>query len=299
MSDGPSHIQALRRLLADRTEQGGRRLLTVPGCWDGFSALLIEQAGFQAAFLTGGGLAMARFGRPDMGLVDAGEVEQAVAVIRDRVALPLIVDGDTGFGNALNMQRTIRRFERAGASAIQIEDQVSPKRCGHMAGKAVVPLAEAVGKLRAALDAREHALIIARTDAVSVEGFDAAIDRAEAYLEAGADLIFVEGPRTLDDTRAVGERFAARVPLVHNLVEGGVSVVEDGADLEALGFAIALHPLVLLHGLAKAAPGWLSALRDTASTVSIRDQLVDLAAMNALTGAPDLLATSERYGDRA
>jgi 2-methylisocitrate lyase-like PEP mutase family enzyme len=277
MSDGPSHIQALRRLLADRDAQGGRRLLTVPGCWDG----------------------QQRVGRPDMGLVDAGEVEQAVAVIRDRVALPLIVDGDTGFGNALNMQRTIRRFERAGASAIQIEDQVSPKRCGHMAGKAVVPLAEAVGKLRAALDARDHALIIARTDAVSVEGFDAAIERAEAYLEAGADLIFVEGPRTLDDTRAVAERFAARAPLVHNLVEGGVSAVDDGASLQALGFAVALHPLILLHGLAKAAPAWLGALHDTGSTVSIRDQLVDLSAMNVLTGAPDLLATSERYGDRS
>jgi 2-methylisocitrate lyase-like PEP mutase family enzyme len=285
--------------LADRTPDGGRRLVSAPGCWDGLSALLIEQAGFQAAFLTGGGLAMARFGRPDMGLVDAGEVEQTIAVIRDRVALPLIVDGDTGFGNALNMQRTIRRFERAGASAIQIEDQLAPKRCGHMSGKAVVSTAEAVGKLKAALDAREHALIIARTDAVSVEGFDAALDRAEAYLDAGADLIFVEGPRTLEDTARVGARFGVRVPLVHNLVEGGVTAVHDGPALQALGFAVALHPLMLLHGFVKAAPGWLASLRDTGSTQSIADQLVDLSAMNTLTGAPHLLAVAQRYGDGA
>ncbi|WP_421738314.1 isocitrate lyase/PEP mutase family protein [Caulobacter sp.] len=274
-------------------------MVSAPGCWDGLSALLIEQAAFQAAFLTGGGLAMARFGRPDMGLVDAGEVEQTIAIIRDRVALPLIVDGDTGFGNALNMQRTVRRFERAGASAIQIEDQLAPKRCGHMAGKAMVSKAEAVGKLNAALDAREHALIIARTDAVSVEGFDAAIDRAEAYLEAGADLIFVEGPRTLADTAALGSRFGQRVPLVHNLVEGGTTAVRGGPALQALGFAIALHPLLLLHGFAKAAPGWLATLRDTGSTDAIADQLADLSAMNILTGAPDLLAAAQRYGDGA
>jgi 2-methylisocitrate lyase-like PEP mutase family enzyme len=298
MSTAPSHIQVFKQALAARDPDGGRRLLTVPGCWDGFSALMIEQAGFPAAFLTGGGLAMARFGRPDLGLVDAGEVEQTIAIIRDRVALPLIVDGDTGFGNALNMQRTVRRFERAGASAIQIEDQVSPKRCGHMAGKAVVSVGEAVGKLQAALDAREHALIIARTDAVSVEGFDAAMARAEAYLEAGADLIFVEGPRTLEETRVVGRQLGDRVPLVHNLVEGGVSAVDDGASLGAMGFAVALHPLVLLHGLAKSAPGWLAALRQTTSTATIREQLVDLSVMNALTGAPDLLKAAVRYGER-
>ncbi|CAN5299361.1 isocitrate lyase/PEP mutase family protein [soil metagenome] len=299
MSNAPSHVAALTKALAVRDMDGARRLLTVPGCWDGLSALLIENAGFAAAFLTGGGLAMARFGRPDLGLIDAGEVEQTVAVIRDRIDLPLIVDGDTGFGNALNMQRTIRRFERAGASAIQIEDQVSPKRCGHMAGKAVIPLGEAVGKLKAALDARDHALIIARTDAVSVEGLDAAMERAQAFLEAGADLIFIEGPRTLEDTRAVARRFAGFAPMVHNLVEGGVSAVDDGASLQAMGFAIALHPLVLLHGFAKAAPAWLETLRQTGSTATLRGQMVDLPAMNALTGAPELLAVAERYGDRS
>jgi 2-methylisocitrate lyase-like PEP mutase family enzyme len=286
------HVERLRARIAARP----RRLLGVPGCWDGFSALLIEQAGFEAAFLTGGGLAMARFGRPDMGLVTMTEAAETIAAIRDRVALPLIADGDTGFGNALNMARTVRCFERAGASAIQIEDQGFPKRCGHMAGKTVVPLAEAVGKVKAALDARDHMLVIARTDAVAVEGLDAALDRAEAYLEAGADLIFVEGPRTPADTRAVASRFAGRVPLVHNLVEGGVTATDQGAELEDMGFSVALHPLVLLHGFARHAPDWLAALKTDRSTAGIAGQIATLADMNRITGAAELIDTGTRYG---
>lgn len=288
------HIAALGRLIAPAAD-GRRALLSVPGCWDGLTALLIEQAGFEAAFLTGGGLSMARLGRPDMGLMTAAETADMVAQIRDRIGIPLIVDGDTGFGNAITMQRTVRHFERMGASAIQIEDQGFPKRCGHMAGKTVVPVAEAVGRIKAALDAREDMLVIARTDAVSVEGFDAAMARAEAYLEAGADLLFVEGPRTLEDTRAVGQRFSARVPLVHNLVEGGVTATHDGAELEAMGFAIALHPLLLMHGFVRAAPGWLKILRETRSTASLAEEIACLSDMNALTGAAAIQELGERY----
>ena len=291
----PAHVERLKGLLA-AGEDGRRRLLTVPGCWDGFTGLLIEQAGFEAAFLTGGGFSMARLGRPDMGLASFGEVAGAVAAIRERIALPLIVDADTGFGNALNMARTVRLFERAGASAVQIEDQTFPKRCGHMVGKGVIPLPEAVGKVKAALDARDHALVIARTDAVSVEGFDSAIARAEAFLEAGADLIFVEGPRTLEETRAVADRFAARVPLVHNLVEGGVTATKQGAELEAMGFAVALHPLLLLHGFAKAAPQWLAQLKAERSTEGFEDALATLKDMNRITGADALIATGNTYG---
>ena len=286
------HVEALRALVAPGLD-GRRTLRSVPGCWDGFTALLIEQAGFEAAFLTGGGLSMARLGRPDMGLVTMSEVAETIAVIRDRVEIPLIADGDTGFGNALNMARTVRAFERAGASAIQIEDQGFPKRCGHMAGKSVIPLLEAVGKVKAALDARSDMLVIARTDAVSVEGLDAALDRAEAYLEAGADLIFVEGPRTLADTRAVTARFAARVPLVHNLVEGGVSATDNGTDLDAMGFALALHPLLLLHGLAASAPGWLAHLKAERTTTGL--PLSNLADINRITGATALIETGARY----
>lgn len=289
----PAHVVALKDLL--RAGPGGRRLHSVPGCWDGLTALLIERAGFPIAFLSGGALSMGRCGRPDMGLVSASEVTEAVAVIRDRIAIPLIVDGDTGFGNALTLQRSLRAFERAGASAVQIEDQGFPKRCGHMAGKTVVPVAEAVGRIRAALDARHDMLVIARTDAVSVEGFEAAIDRAEAYLEAGADLLFIEGPRTMDELEQMATRFAGRVPLVHNLVEGGVTPTDNGATLEALGFAIALHPLLLMHGLVAQAPGWLDTLARERGTVSLSADIVQLSDMNTLLGASDLIALGKRY----
>jgi 2-methylisocitrate lyase-like PEP mutase family enzyme len=287
-----SHVAALRALVAPGAD--GRRVLgSVPGCWDGLTALMIEQAGFGAAFLTGGGLSIARLGRPDMGLVTMSELIETVAVIRDRVAIPLIVDGDTGFGNAINMARTVRMVERAGASAIQIEDQGFPKRCGHMAGKTVVPLAEAVGKVKAALDARIDMLVIARTDAVGVEGFSSAIDRADAYLEAGADMIFIEGPRSIADTQAVADRFAARVPLVHNLVEGGVSATDSGMMLDEMGFALALHPLLLMHGLARHAPGWLAHLKSERSTAGM--DIATLADMNRITGAAALIEQGHGY----
>lgn len=290
----PAHVRALQDRLAHR-EGGRKRLLSVPGCWDGMTALLIERAGFEAAFLTGGGLSMARLGRPDIGLITASETADAVATIRDRIAIPLIVDADTGFGNALNMQRTVRMFERAGASAIQIEDQAFPKRCGHMAGKTVVPLGEAVGRVRAALDARAHMLVVARTDAIGVEGLDAALERADAFAEAGADLVFVEGPRTLADTERVARQLSERLPLVHNLVEGGVTATDSGADLEALGFAVALHPLLLMHGLVRVAPRWLAALKAERSTAGL--DIARLADMNELTGAAEMIELGDRYVD--
>lgn len=290
----PSHIRSLRERLAHR-ENGRRLLLSVPGCWDGLTGLLVERAGFQAAFLTGGGLSMARLGRPDIGLVTATEAADVVAAIRDRISISLIADGDTGFGNAINMQRTVRMFERAGASAIQIEDQAFPKRSGHMAGKTVVPLPEALGRLRAALDAREDMLVVARTDAISIEGVDAALDRAEAFLEAGADLIFVEGPRTLAETERVAQQFAARVPLVHNLVEGGVTATDSGVELEAMGFAVALHPLLLMHGFVRSAPGWLASLRAERTTAGL--DLARLQDMNELTGATAMIEKGLFYGD--
>ncbi len=291
MSDGPDVLR--RRLVADAG--GQRRLLAAPGCWDGFSALLIEQAGFEAAFLSGSALSLARLGRPDVGLVAAGELGDAVRAITDRVSLPLIVDIDTGFGNALNTQRTVKVLERAGASALQLEDQTFPKRCGHLRGKSVIPKGEMVGKVRAALDARDQTLIIARTDALGVEGLEAALDRAEAYLEAGADIIFVEGPRTLDETQAVADRFAGRVPLIHNLVEGGITAVRTGEELEELGFAIALHPMLLLHGLAKAGPEWLAHLRAHGTTDGLENQILDLARINAVAGVDTLLADAAVY----
>lgn len=291
----PDHIARLQALLCPDSD-GGRSLLSLPGCWDGLSALLIEQAGFPAAFLSGGALSMARLGRADVGLVAITELLDAVMAIRDRIGLPLLVDGDTGFGNALNVQRTVRMLERAGASAIQIEDQTFPKRCGHLAGKSVVPLGQAVGRIGAALDARHHALIVARTDALAVEGFASAVDRAEAFLAAGADLVFIEGPRDVAELTQIGARFGSRVPLVHNLVEGSGSPVNDGAALEALGFAVALHPLVLLHGFAHVAPGLLSRLREDRSTAALADSLIDLKQINEVVGLSADLQEADRHG---
>ncbi|WP_226702831.1 isocitrate lyase/PEP mutase family protein [Microbulbifer elongatus] len=283
--------ESLKQLLASN------RVLSVPGIYDGLSARLVEQAGFEAAFLSGACLSFARFGRPDMGLVSAAEVAETVAVIRERTPLPLIVDMDTGFGNALNVRRTVTTFERAGASALQMEDQLMPKRCGHMRGKQVISCQEMVGKIHAALDARqsEETLIFARTDALGVNGFDDALERAERYLEAGADAIFVEAPANLTQMQIVGERLGQRTPLIHNLVEGGHSPVQSVAELEALNYRIALFPASLLHLFIPAAQKMLAQLQRAGHVNDMRSQMIDLAAVNELLGADELLAASKQY----
>ena len=258
-------------------------VLSVPGVWDALSARLVELAGFPAAFLSGGALSMARHGRPDSGLVTLSELADAVRVIREMSDLPLLVDADTGFGNADNARRTVRLLEAAGATAIQLEDQLFPKRCGFMAGKAVIPAEDYLDKLKAVLDARRGAtLVIARTDARAIEGFDAALDRAVRYAEAGADLVFVEGPETTAEMQAIAARLGAEVPLVHNLVEGGNSPVDSAAQLQVLGYAIGLHPLLLLHGFIRQAPDHLQVLRQTGSTASLKPKIGDLHEFNAL-----------------
>ena len=276
-------------------EAGPGEGVCIPGCYDGFSALLIEQAGFPVAFLTGGGLSMARLGRPDMGLVTASELAECTAQITERISLPLIVDADTGFGNALTLQRTLRQLARAGAAAVTIEDQQFPKRCGHMAGKRVVPVEEAVGRVRAAVDAAGGMTIIARTDALALEGLDAALERAERYLEAGAGALFIEGPREMSDVDEIARRFAGRVPLIHNLVEGGTSPAADSAPFFERGYAATLHPLLLLHLLAAQAPAALAHLRERGETHSFGTQLADLQTMNRLTGADELIKEGDRY----
>ena len=286
-----------RRFLRERLGNA-REPLRVPGIYDGLSALLAEQAGFDAAFLSGACLSFARFGRPDVGLVTASEVAATVAILRDRVSLPLIVDIDTGFGNALNVQRTVRDLERAGASALQMEDQVAPKRCGHMTGKAVISRQEMVGKIKAALDARQDdaTVIIARTDALAVNGFDDALDRAEHYLLAGADALFIEAPQTYEQMTVIGERFGGQAALVHNLVEGGNSPVTNAAALAELNYRIALYPAALLNITTPVAERVLRVIADTGSTDSLRDQMYDLFDLNQLLGAEQLLATGERFG---
>ena len=286
-----THAAALRRRL------GQPDALKVPGVFDGLSALLVERAGFEAAFLSGASLAYTRFGRPDLGLVSFAELLGTVRTLRERIALPLIVDIDTGFGNALNVARTVRELEKAGASALQMEDQLAPKRCGHMRGKQVVSGAEMVGKIRAALDARRDAatLIVARTDALTVEGFDAALERAERYVEAGADLLFVEAPSTVEQMRTISARFGSRVPLVHNLVEGGRSPVANATELQDVGYRVGLYPAMLAHLFARQAELCLRRLQEEGGTTAFAGELYDIASINELLGAPGMLELAARY----
>jgi 2-methylisocitrate lyase-like PEP mutase family enzyme len=272
-----------------------KRIIVAPGVYDALTALLAERAGFEALYLSGASIAYTRLGRPDIGLVTANEVADTLANICARVDKPVIVDADTGYGNALNVVRTVKTFERAGAAAIQLEDQSLPKRCGHLDGKTLVPAGEMVGKIKAALDAREDALIIARTDAVAVEGFDAAMERAERYLEAGADVLFIEALRSIDDMKAATKRFAARVPLLANMVEGGKTPVLSAAELESIGFRIAIFPGATARRVAFAVQQLFETLRSDGNTTRLRDGMYDFSFLNDMIGTPEMLALGKKY----
>lgn len=271
--------------------------LLAPGVYDALSALVAEQAGFEALYLSGASIAYTRLGRSDVGLTTATEVAQTLAHITDRVRLPVIVDADTGFGNALNVQRTVREFERAGAAMIQLEDQGFPKRCGHLDGKTVVPVAEMCGKLRAALDARASGdtLVLARTDALAIEGVDAALERAERYLETGVDALFIEALRSQEQMRAACSRFAARVPLLANMVEGGKTPVLSAQELGALGFRIVIFPGGTARAVAHSLQRYYGTLRQDGTTAALRGEMLDFDGLNALIGTPELLAAGKKY----
>lgn len=268
-----------------------------PGVYDALSALVAEQAGFTALYLSGASIAYTRLGRSDIGLTTYTEVEDTLARIAERVSAAVIVDADTGFGNALNTQRTVRGFERAGAAMIQLEDQTFPKRCGHLDGKSVIPAAEMCGKLRAAVDARVNAstLILARTDALASEGLEAALDRAESYLEAGADALFIEALRTPEQMRAACDRFASRVPLLANMVEGGKTPVQDAGALAAAGFRIVIFPGGTARAVAHTLQGYYGSLRQHGTTGPWKDRMLDFDGLNDVIGTPELLEQGRRY----
>ena len=272
-------------------------LLLAPGVYDALTALLAEQAGFEALYLSGAAIAYTRLGRPDIGLVTASELADTLENIRERVSIPVIVDADTGFGNALNVTRTVRQLERAGAAMIQLEDQTTPKRCGHLDGKALISAQEMSGKIRAALDARQSALIMARTDAIAVEGLEHAMERAERYLEAGADVLFIEAPRSLDEMNTLAMRFAQRVPLLANMVEGGKTPVLDTGSLEALGYRLAIFPGGLARCLAFAAQEYFAALRRDGTTAAMRPRMLDFQGLNRVIGTPQMLELGKRYAE--
>ena len=268
-----------------------------PGVYDALTALIAEQAGFEALYLSGASIAYTRLGRSDVGLTTATEVADTLARITERVALPVIVDGDTGFGNALNTQRTVRAFERAGAAMIQLEDQTFPKRCGHLDGKGVIPTAEMCGKLRAALDARQSSdtLILARTDAVAVEGLEAALDRAEAYFECGVDALFVEAVRSPEQMRQACDRFAARIPMLANMVEGGKTPIRSADELGQIGYRIVIFPGGTARAVAHTLQRYYGSLHQHQTTAPERERMLDFDQLNALIGTPELLAQGRRY----
>jgi 2-methylisocitrate lyase-like PEP mutase family enzyme len=281
--------------LAQRLQQP--RAVLAPGVYDALTALVAEQAGFEALYLSGASIAYTRLGRSDIGLTTATEVADTLARITERVRVPVIVDADTGFGNALNTQRTVRAFERAGAAMIQLEDQTFPKRCGHLDGKGVVPVAEMCGKLRAALDARHSTgtLLLARTDALAVEGFEAAMDRAEQYLACGVDALFIEALRTPEQMKSACDRLGQRIPLLANMVEGGKTPVQSAAVLGELGFRIVIFPGGTARAVSHLLRRYYASLHQHQTTAPFKEEMLDFDQLNALIGTPELLALGKGY----
>jgi 2-methylisocitrate lyase-like PEP mutase family enzyme len=279
----------LRELLA-RPEP-----LVLPGCADALTARIAVGAGFEAVYATGAGIANAALGRPDVGLTTMTEVLAHVEPMCDAVDAPVVADIDTGFGNAINVQRTVRAFERAGVAGIQLEDQVFPKRCGHFADTEVVALDEMLGKLRAALDARRDPalVVIARTDAAAGEGLDAAVERGQRFAEAGADLVFVEAPASLEDRESLPRRITA--PLVVNMVEGGRTPLLSAAELGALGYRVVLFANTALRVGAFAIRDALTQLRSTGDARPLEDRMLSWADRQALVGLDEIEQLEARY----
>ncbi|HTD20201.1 MAG TPA: isocitrate lyase/PEP mutase family protein [Ktedonobacteraceae bacterium] len=282
----------LRELLVQRD------LLVAPGAYDALSARLIAQAGFPAVYMTGFGTAASVLGQPDVGLLTMSEmVSRAAAlaaVVGDR---PLIADADTGYGNPINVRRTVREYERAGVAAIHIEDQVWPKKCGHMEGKQVIPVDEMVQKIRAAVDARQDPdfVIIARTDANAVYGLEDALRRGRAYREAGADVIFIEAPRSIEELHAIAQAFPD-VPLLYNWAESGKTPLLPLEEIHALGFKLVIFPVSMLFAATQALLDLLEALKQGQTSLAFAERMVTFSQFTDQIGLPEIQALERRYG---
>lgn len=272
-----------------------RRGVLVPGAFNALSAKVIEDLGFEAIYITGAGVTNMWFGMPDQGFMGLAEIADHTARIRDAVSLPLIVDADTGFGNALNVHHTVRTLERAGADCIQFEDQVAPKRCGHFSGKEVISTEEAVSKIKAAVDARRDPdlLIMARTDAAAVHGFEAAVERAQRFAEAGADILFVEAVTTADEIRALPQRLSR--PQLMNMVIGGKTPIFDADALGELGYGIVLYANAALQGALAGMQKALTALRDDRQVQESSGLVTPFAERQRLVDKPQWDALEKRY----
>lgn len=272
-----------------------KRGLLVPGAFNALSARLVADLGFEAIYITGAGVTNMWFGMPDQGFMGLSEIAEHTARIRDAVEVPLLVDADTGFGNALNVYHTVRTLERAGADCIQLEDQVAPKRCGHFAGKDVISTEEAVSKIKAAVDARRDPdfLIVARTDAAAVQGFEAAVERAQRFAEAGADILFVEAVTTAEEIRALPQRLAT--PQLMNMVIGGKTPIFNAAELGELGFGIVLYANAALQGAVMGMQKALTVLRDEKEVKESGGLVTPFAERQRLVGKPEWDALEKRY----
>ena len=280
--------QALRQLIARNT------YTMVPGAYDTLTARLVEQAGFAAVYLTGGGYSRAS-GYPDLGLLTLGENAHFIGLTVEAVGVPVIADADTGYGNAINVIRTVREYEKTGVAGFHIEDQVSPKKCGHYEGKEVISCAEMVGKIKAAVDTRRDAdlVIIARSDARAVEGLAAAIDRVNAYLEAGADVGFVEAPQTVDELRIVGR--AVKGPALVNVFEGGKTPMLGAAELEGMGFRLGIYPSQTHRAAIRAAQRVLKAMKEDGDTSRVESDLATFQEREDAVGTAEWRALEEKY----
>lgn len=273
-----TRARKLRELLA------GDRIVMAPGAYDAWSARMVEAAGFPAVYVTGYGVSASVLGAPDIGLISFAEMVTAVRNVCAATSVPVIADADNGYGGALNVVRTVREYEAAGAAAIQLEDQVMPKRCGHMEGKQLIPRDEMAAKIRAAVYARRNSdtVIIARTDAIAVNGYDDAIDRAVAYREAGADVIFVEALRTREQIENAARLVGA--PLMANMVEHSKTPLDTAENLYRMGFRIAIYPVVLLYSATRAMQDVLATLKEREDLAACMDREVDFPTFNGMIG---------------
>jgi 2,3-dimethylmalate lyase len=279
-------MASLRELLA------GPEPVPAPGAYDALSARLVERAGFPAVYMTGFGASASLLGRPDIGLLSFAEMAGHARRLVQAVGVPVIADADDGYGNPLNVMRTVREYEAAGVAALHIEDQVAPKRCGHMEGKDVIDAGEMVEKVRAAVEARRELLIIARTDARAVEGLDAALERARRYSEAGADALFVEAPESEDEVAAVAEAFPD-VPLVFNWVDGGKTPALPLDRIRELGFALVIFPITTLFAAGAAVAGALARIREDGTPAGL--DVPEFDAFTDMVGLPEVRALEARF----
>src|SRR5215213_9428708 len=280
----------LKQLLTDE------KLLMAPGAYDVLSAKVIQMAGFDAVYMTGYGTSASILGQPDVGLLTMNEMVEHARNIAQAVDIPVLADGDTGYGNPLNIRRTVTEYERAGVCAIQLEDHVFPKRCGHMLGRKVISMEEMVQKIKAATDARQDDdfVIIARTDARTTFGLDEALCRGKAYEEAGADVIFIESPEGVEELEAVNEAFP-KTPTLANMIEGGRTPVLPTDELERLGFGIAIYPTGPLYAAAKAVQGYVTELKQAKTTAGKVKDMITFEEFNQLIGLPQYNRLEEHY----